>query len=360
MKIKRSQLQEGCILEKDIMLLGHYPLLKENTVIDKQWLEIIDAFLIDDLEVEDKLVTGEKFVVRAIPKAEDEDREIISTEKAFINFYLDAVQEYKKHFDLWKAGYHVSITDMQQILYPLIGKVINEPKYLLHFHFFGTKEDYLAHHAISVGVLSAYIAKKLNLSKKEWSQVGMAGVLADCGMAKLSPTLLQKTSELTSGEYELIKKHPVHGYKMLKESGGIAPEILLAVLQHHEREDGSGYPLSAPANKIHVFSQIIAVCDVYHALISDKVYKSKITPYEALEVLKNEEFGKFQLSVVKTLTETIMNFAIGSKVRLSNGQKAEIIFVDENHLSKPMVKDTETGDIINLKEKREITISHIL
>ncbi len=359
MKVKRNQLQEGCILKSDIKLQTNNVFMKKKTILTYELLKVIDAFLVEIVDVEDKLVTGEKYTPISDDEVTTPEEETSVQSKSFIGLYLDAVQSYRKLFQDWQAGSIVNFIDIRTILLPIFEELIEAKSDILQLHHYCTRDNYLYHHAITVGILSAYIGNKLSLTKAEIIQLGLAGAMADSGMSKLPAALLNKKGALASYEYEEIKKHPIYSYKMLKGVTGVTENILIGVLQHHEREDGSGYPLGIKSNKIHLFSQIIAVSDVYHAMCSQRLYRSKQSPYRALEVISKENFGKFRHTVVQCFLDSFLNFSIGKLIRLSSGEEGEIVFIDPQNPTRPMVKLTD-GQIISLVNHKEIFIDELV
>lgn len=357
MKVKRTQLQEGCILSIDIKSLTNQPIIPKKTVINKKYLEILEAFLIKEVEVEPTLESGEPFH----PVEEEVDTEIKQMEdKPLLEMYLSAVKEYKAIFKRWQAGIHIDIGKVRDIIVPLLEKIVESPSELYKLYQYTTKEDYLFHHSVSVAALSALIGEKLKYQKGDWLQIGIAGLLSDCGMSRIDPKLLQKETALTKQEYEEIKQHPKYSYNMLKSIPVLKEGVRLAVLQHHERIDGSGYPLHIVGEKLHFFGKIVAVADVYHAMISERKYKKKKSIFKVLESILQDEFGKFDHKVVIVLTKIMANFSSGTRVRLSNNKIGEIVFIEEKYPTRPMVKLLDTGEIIQLTNKKEIFIDEII
>src|SRR5699024_4779276 len=119
------------------------------------------------------------------------------------------------------------------------------------------------HHGVSVAILSAYIDKKMGFSKDKCLQHGLSCFLCDISMAKIRPDIRFKTDVLNDAEYQEVKKHPIYSYRMIEQQPTVSHAAKLGILQHHERVDGSGYPLGLKKNKIHRFARIIAVCDIY-------------------------------------------------------------------------------------------------
>ena len=356
LRVKVSQLQEGCILSEDVMSKSKHPIIPKDTVLTPFLLTILEKFLVEDVCVEPVLANGERFKPDEFIKNNRNAEGDIKN----MSHYLKAVEQYKRLFQAWQSGIAVDIGEIRKIIIPLVDRVIESKRDLFGLYRYATKEDYIYHHAVGVGLLSGFLAKQLNYQKGDYYQVALAGVLSSCGMAKVDPRLLSKGSALTSNEYQEIKQHTVHGYKMVHKIPALQEGAKLAVLQHHERNDGSGYPFGMDGKKIHPYSKIVAVADIYYALVSERPYRRRQSPFKALEQLHADSFGRLSVEVVKILLDNLTSFNIGTKVKLSNGELAEIVFIYPDSPTRPMVKDLTTDQFISLKENRDIYIEEVI
>ncbi len=356
MRVKPNQLEHGCILSSDVICNSGQTLMRKKTVLTLDYINVLHVFLIESVDVEAVLVNGQPFNPREVIEVEDDISIDEPVTTSFMDLYIQAVQTYKKQFQSWQAGMKVDILTIRKILLPLLEKINENPNELILIHHYATKEDYIFHHSVSVGVLSGYLGLKLNFSKAEVIQLGIAGMMADSGMAKIPYSILDKRGVLNHLEYEEIKKHPLYSYQMLKDITGVTDGVLLAILQHHEREDGSGYPMAITTNKLHKFSKVIAVVDVFHAMTSERYYKQKQSPYRVIELIMKDDFGKFDIKVLQMLAELIANYSVGTKVRLNNGDIAEIVFIEPLAPIRPMVKIDHSGDFVKLANRSDLYI----
>lgn len=356
--VKTKYLVEGCILAKDINGLTNRPIMNKQTILDEELLKVLNGFLIEQVSVEKTLINGENFLPKEI--LDNELEETKKEDSSFISHYLKAVQVYKRFFMNWQAGSKVEVAKVRQIIIPLFNHAMETPSDILLLHHYCHKDEYLYHHAISLGLLSGFIAHKMKFDLADVYQVTMAGCLADCGMAKISNKILTKTSKLTFEENEEIYKHPLYSYRLIQSSPILKDAVKIAILEHHERINGSGYFQRKKGDAIHIFSRIIAVADVYHAMTSERIYRKKQSPFKVMEMIMQDDFGKFDITIVKVLLAGITNFSIGSRVKLNNGNIAEIVFVDSNSPTRPLVKVMNSHEIINLSKTRELYIEEIL
>lgn len=352
MIVKTNSLVPGCILAEDVYKKTNTPLMKKNTVLTEEHIKVLKIFLVPEVKIESKRIDGK------VVRRERQDEISHYENSNFIDKYLQAVQLYKKQFTNWQAGIKVDPYKIRKIVLPLIDLTPTKEE-LISLHHYCTKNDYIIYHSVAVSILSAEVGKRMKLNRADIIQLGIAGLLADCGMAKLPFNVFEKTGPITLQEFEEVKKHPILGYRMLEDVPGFSKRVLIGVLQHHEREDGSGYPMNLKSDKIHLFPKIIAVCDIYHAMSSERPYKAKQSPFVAIESLQKDHFGKIDPVILKYFTDTMLDLSIGRKVVLNNNEVGKIVFVDENEITRPIVQ-IKKGKLLNLKNHKELHIEKIL
>ena len=151
-------------------------------------------------------------------------------------------------------------------------------------------------HSVNVGVFSILLAKSLfgQSDAHNMHELGAGFFLHDIGKVRIDPAILNKPARLTDEEMMKMKSHPFQGYKILKETNQLTEECMVIVMQHHEREDGTGYPRSLRRNEIHPYGRICCIADVYDALTADRPYKQRLDTFSALKVMKEEMLNHFQ------------------------------------------------------------------
>jgi len=198
------------------------------------------------------------------------------------------------------------------------------------------KDDYTHKHSIAVAVFSSLIGEWLRCEKDELELLSSAALLHDVGKAQLPAELLTKSGKLSPEEFELVKKHTVLGYEFIRRVPGLSETHAIPALQHHERMDGSGYPHGL-TNETHRFSRIIAIADVFHAMLSRRPYKDAQPFYKVVKEMARGAFGLFDPSIVDLFTRKAMESLIGSEVLLSDGRRARIVRVNANDPANPLV-----------------------
>lgn len=216
-------------------------------------------------------------------------------------------------------------------------------------------DEYLYNHSLNVAVVSNLIGRWIGLEQKDLDILILAGLAHDIGKLRVDPAILNKPGKLTDEEFAEMKKHPEYSYQMLMEMGYKDNAILKAVTFHHEKEDGSGYPLKISGDKITIHAKILAIADIFDAMTSNRVYKARVSPFKVLEMFQNQNFGKLDYKIIMVFIKRFTENYVGSEVILSNNQRAKIVSLNAYEITKPLLVTSE-GKFIDISREREVQI----
>ncbi|MFP4199725.1 MAG: HD-GYP domain-containing protein [Halanaerobium sp.] len=216
---------------------------------------------------------------------------------------------------------------------------------------------YTYSHSLHVGILANTFGKWLDLNENKISNLTTAALLHDIGKSRLKNELITKPSSLTPEEYEEVKKHSRYGYELLKKSSRFSKNIMAGVLTHHEHYHGGGYPLGLEGEEIPLFGRIIAICDTFDAVTTDRPYQEAVSPFTAIKMLE-EDFDSFDHRLKMLFIEKIPYSLIGDQVLLSSGQVAKVVFINPGYPEAPIVKIEE--DYIDLSDQSELSIEKLI
>lgn len=212
-----------------------------------------------------------------------------------------------------------------------------------------TSDEYTFKHSVDVATISMILAKKQGLSKKQIHEIGIAGLLHDLGKTKVPLEILNKPGRLDDNEFSIMKQHPVFGYRMLQERPEFNQEIAMAVLQHHEKSNGKGYPMGAGENQITLYAKILSVADIYDALVTERPYKQAFSQRNAVEMIMSMTH-ELDMAAMKSFLDSIILYPVDTVVDLSNGEKAKVVKNVSEYILRPTVVGLESGRIYNLGE----------
>ena len=231
------------------------------------------------------------------------------------------------------------------------------PNLLDMLHCMREYDDATYIHSMNVALICNVMARWLRMSDDQVSKATVSGLLHDVGKTQIPDDIIRKPAKLSPQEYSIIKRHPQAGYEILKKSD-IDPDILNAVLMHHERFDGSGYPLGLTGPQIPIFARMVSIADVYDAMTSARAYRGPLCPFKTIEVFEEEGLQKYDPQFIMTFLENVVNTYLLNSVRLSNGERGTIVYINKDHLSAPTIRTD--SDFIDLSHRKDLAIEAII
>ncbi len=267
------------------------------------------------------------------------------------------LEETKHIFSQIRDDNKLDIEAVRRNVRDLLPDMVRNNDVLMRLKQLEETDDYTFQHSLRVSMLASMIGKWLGYSRDELFDICEAGLLFDIGKMKIPEFLLNKKSRLDEQEFDLVKKHTQLGYTVLLRTPGVSQDVKFAALQHHERMDGSGYPLRLRAGQIHEFAKIIMVCDVYDAMISERNYRARLSPFEAAEYISWNSGSTLDSRICYIFLSNLAEYYIGKTCTLTSGETGTVAYVDVNYPTRPVVR---VGNrFIDLAKDRNTAISEI-
>ncbi len=364
-RYKTSMLVPGMITAADVYNFNNQLILPAGTELTDKAITKLEFYSILYVSVEDKVETTH--VQSDIEKIVEQDNKSyakkVQSSAAFKKFRTDFVEEVnniKNNInDVVERNAPINTDNLLTEVDRLITLDTNSTSYSVFdmLHNMREFDDATFVHCLNVSLICTVFARWLGLSPEEVRLASICGLLHDIGKLKIPEEIITKPSKLTEQEFSIIKKHPLEGYKILKNQP-IDEHIKNAALMHHEKSDGTGYPLGIKGNKIDYYARLVTIADVYDATTSARVYRGPLCPFKVIELFEQEGYEKYDVHMIITFLENIVNTYMNNKVRLSNGKEGEIVFINKMHLAYPMVK---CGDeFLDLSIDKKIHIEAII
>ena len=221
-------------------------------------------------------------------------------------------------------------------------------------------EDYKFLQPAKVAGLCICIGKSVGYDILELAELGMAALMMNVGYGLAQSWMMDQAEILTEKINQEIPRHPERGAEILKQYGRFTPGTLEAVLQHHERWDGSGYPGRLEGEDIAPFARIIAVADTYYEMVSRRPGREPYMPHEAVEFILAYSGVLFDPELVRIVTRLVPLYPTGTTVRVNTGELGIISDANLGHIGRPVVRvcfNSESGTLakpydMNLAEPR--------
>jgi putative nucleotidyltransferase with HDIG domain len=344
--VASKHLKPGMILAKDIVFHNNSSfnnlLLTKGQVLNRTYIKGIQFHNIDGAYVE----------------CESFDDIVV---ESYINHKLKAsalaqVKEIYYEFKVNSGKTRTSsMKQLSNIVNDLVKELLNKNDLTYNVIDFKNYDTYTFQHCLNVAILSISTGIALGMKEYDLHKLGMAGLLHDIGKMLTPVEILNKPGKLTNEEFNIIKLHPINAHKQLNNQ--VSFEILRAIESHHEKLDGTGYPYGRKDDNISYFAKILAVCDVYDALTSDRPYRKAAFPNEVVEYIMGCTDTHFEYEIVKHFIKVIVAYPIGTFVKLSSGKAAVVVKNYSENTLRPLVRivneDGSVGEDVDLLYNNE-------
>lgn len=308
----------------------------ENTRLDDSAINRLKDFRMDAIHIFESSLPykqnqpeAEKPAVRASTRAE---------EIPFAEAYEKDTDEFKSVLHDLSTGKTVSLNKTIEIANSVYSRKNDNRDIINCITQIRKVDEYTYYHCVNVSLLAMLIGKWMKLGSDDIYMLVQAGLLHDIGKSLISADILNKPGKLTEEEFGKMKKHSEYGYFLVRHLKGIDNRVSEAVYYHHEREDGSGYPMGLPGDQISQFAKILAVADTFDAMTANRTFKLKESPFRVFDLMQNGCFGYLDPVILDTFLANISHYYVGYKVKLSNGRIAEVVYINRQQYGRPVLK----------------------
>lgn len=352
-----KQLTASIYGAKGTMLIG------EGTILLPSHIEKLANFKIKAADVEAVEVQEPEPETETETESEPEltpEKEVSGGNSADTREKARLAGEHLNHIDFFV--HQNSIVPLEQVeekVLPYIRETAMRYNMFQVFSELKDQGDYRYKQILGVAVMATALGKRLQMEEEELALLSTAAILYDIGSVQLPSSLINKAARFDTHDYAIMKQHTVLGHELLTKSG-VDPRIADVALEHHEREDGSGYPNALSGDQISRFSKIIALADVYMALTSDRPHRPAFTFFDAVEEIHQQILrNKLDSVIGVTFLDLILSRQTGCDVILSDGRRGKILLTNVNYPTQPLIV-LENDEFMDLSKVLDVRIQEVL
>lgn len=343
--VPMSLLEPGMALGQDIYDGAGRMLLARHLLLNKEYISSLNTLGFPGVYIDDEFSEDIEITQIIRPEIKREALAVISS------LYIPGGEG------------RVSETSLNNVAKKIVESVLDNGDVMCNMLDIKRYDDYTYFHSVNVGILSAMIGAAMGMQEEQLRDLAIAAMLHDVGKKHLPIEVINKKTELTEEEREVLKLHCKLGADYLRENFNFSVFVNQGVLQHHEWYDGNGYPLGRKGEEIPIYARIIALVDVYDALTSNRPYRKAIANGEAVEYLMGSSGRQFDPAILGIFLRKIAIYPVGAQVELSDGSQAIVMKNYKEMVLRPKVKQIGTSAIIDLAydaKARSLTIVRMI
>lgn len=297
-------------------------IINENTVLDDSMIKILKKIGIEEITVFEQY---DSYIT-------------VNPSEAFEANYKRNLNAIRHVFADLYSGKPISVEDINSISDSIYEAGGNVGELIKSVNNTREADEYIYTHSLNVSMMSMLIARWADYGNEEVRMLIKSGLLHDIGKVKVDKIILEKSGRLSIGEYLQAKQHSRYGYEMIVGKPGVTDDICMGVLMHHERENGSGYPLQLKGDRIHGFAKIIAVADVFDAMSSNRTYRKGQSPFSIFDQFETGVINNLDSVAISVFLKHAPTFYIGDKFFLDNGEVGEVVSINPNRVARPLIR----------------------
>ena len=254
------------------------------------------------------------------------------------DIYEDALILVEEAMKAVQSGLQIPVSELRAIVADSLRSLITDDSALLALAGIRSYDRYLSEHSVNVCILSMVLGKDLGLDPASTLELGLSAMLHDVGKVFVPSEIVSRPGKLSEEEWQQIRRHPAEGARALAGLPDLPALVSTIALEHHSRCDGSGYPSLPPTQRPHLLSRLVAVVDSYDALTTDRPYRERWIPRQAIAWMLYEAAGQFDRQLMARFASRARLYPIGSLVRLKKGDYAVVVGGSYKHPRRPTLR----------------------
>jgi HD-GYP domain-containing protein (c-di-GMP phosphodiesterase class II) len=373
-----DEVTDDMVLGESIFLPSGELLLASGYRIKKRYRDRLRELGYQDLMIQ---IEGTEAVVPESTVSAVTQREMLSSLSSSTKNLKGLFEHFKQqghksiehaiHENRQYLSHYIINSGIQAALEKFIEEIMNQPEVVVNLSAMQQSSESLFAHVMNVTITSLCLGRKYRLSYDELKQLAVGAISYDIGLVALPKEIIEKDGPLVGAELEVYKQHTLFGYIMLSDNPAIHATSAAAALQHHEHQDGSGYPRGirgdnrpplkdfTKQNMIHRFAEIIAVADRYDMLITGRqMFGMPFSVPQAIRTLIVLSGSVLNSEIVKTLMTIVPVFPVGARVRVAAAPTPQLVGYG-GVVARDNPANLETPQIILFETKKHQRIDPI-
>lgn len=343
-----KSLVPGLVLADAVLSVTGKVLLGKSVALTPRHISLLDSWDVKNVFIiNDEIQEASEPVSEQVTKPAAVHNEQVVINKQYVKFVQDfdaMVTNVAQTFELIQKQHIIPLAHLKdtagQIHSSIQNNSLENINYLLVNDY--KLADFISRHSVMVAFFAGNIARQMRWTREDIQGVALAALLHDVG-------------SLAANKNDL-RTHIAEAATLLRKLSGVPSEVILGVVQHRERVDGSGFPTAIDGSRIHPYAKIIAIADIFHVQAYAGAYAN---PFPALDLLAHEMLGKLDTAICQTFIRQVRDSLLNNKVLLRDGREAEVIFFHPNGPYLPVIR-TADGQIVDLAKQSSVGISRIM
>ena len=357
--IKPGQLCIGLFVEIDLPWMKHSFMSNSFKIKNEKQLEELKSLGLEQIEYDPEQSDAEPLPLKAVkeaaksatPERSERDTKMWEEKQARIKKmkerrvclnkcekeYTRTVSAVRNMMGSIMSQPEAAVEASDEMVSQIVDNLMVDHDTTLHLVNMKGKSESAYFHAINVSILSLMLGKQLGCKQEQLHKLGTGALFHDLGHLDVPDRVLRKTEPLNRAEQEAYRMHPIYGVKLAAKMGSIPEDVIEVIAQHHEMDDGSGYPNGLKGDQISELAQIVSIVNAYDNLCNKLDAAKSSTPYEAMSILFAKEKKKFNGDKLMTFITNMGVFPPGTVVKLSNDFMAAVVSINSKSLLSPRV-----------------------
>ena len=358
-QIPVSELVPGMVTAEDVLTYDLTLIIPKGIVLTENIISHLEGYSIYYIYINDEIVDELSKPITDLQQLQEApsiptSKERIRSSAQFQHFsqgFARCVEHFRDN--LMKSLYHNQPLFANELVEETMQMMKQENSDISVFDMLlnmKNRDDSVYAHCIDVALISNILSKWLHFSEEDQRMATACGLFHDVGKFLLPSGVLRKPGKLTPDEFSIIKTHTIEGFHLLNRFENIPLPIKNAALMHHEKCDGSGYPYGLSGDEIDKFAKIVTIADIFDAMTSERIYRKAMCPFSVIKSFEDEGIQKYEMKYILTFLENVANSYLNHRVTLTNGMEGDVIFINRDSFSRPVIRTT-TDEIIDLQNE---------